>query len=455
MSLCQSLAIIHPNTVTWPGDDEFVAEKEDYFSRQQSDLCPICSYRPFNETQLSYAVTCAREHPLCPIAIKSGGHASFAGASNTAKGIVQVGAGNRWSNVYKELEKVNLTVAGGRTGSLGVGGFTLGGGISYFSGLYGLACDNVGNYRVVLANGSLVDANLETHPDLYWALRGGGSNFAIVTRFDMCGIPLTYMWGGLRNYTKEWISTIVNIYVELGLRSPSEPSTSQITTLFYRDDEYTATVHLTNTNSEPSPLLVDTGLAKVPYTSDTYAVTRHSQLAQDLTDGQPDGLRQTYWTATYLLDRALAHFIHQVFEEETTALGPLDGLEARCIMQTFAKNILRPMTSNGGNALPIAGGNQPVMILNPAFRWQQASDDLKVMQANQNLFVRVKHYARERGLDVEFLYMPYASGFQNVFATYGQRNLDRLREVSRTYDPDGFFQRQTPGYFKLNGRVGF
>ncbi|RAH86633.1 hypothetical protein BO86DRAFT_432024, partial [Aspergillus japonicus CBS 114.51] len=308
---------------------------------------------------------------------------------------------------------------------------------------------------VVLANGSLVDANLGTYPKLYWALRGEGITFAIVTRFDMYGIPLVNMWGGLRNYTKEWIPTIVDIYVELGFHSPLEPSTSQITTLFYRDDEYTAAVHLTNTDPEPSPLLYDTGLAQVPYTSDTYSITRQSQLAQDLTDGQPNGLRQTYWTATHLLDRALAHFIHQVFEEETTALGPLDGLEARCIMQFFANNTLHPMTKNGGDALPIAGGDQPLIIVNPAFRWQLASDDLKVMQANQNLFTRVKFYARQRGLDVAFLYMSYASEFQNVFATYGQRNLDRLREVARTYDPDGFFQAQTPGYFKLNGRVGW
>ncbi|RAH47117.1 FAD-binding oxidoreductase [Aspergillus brunneoviolaceus CBS 621.78] len=425
-----------------PRKDEFAAEQNDYFSRQQSELSPACFYRPFDEAQLSYAVARAREHPLCPIAVKGGGHASFAGASNTAKGItivlrhfdqvivssdrktVLVGAGNRWLSVYNELEKVNLTVPGGRTGS------------------------------AVLGNGSILDVNRESQPDLYWALRGGGSNFAIVTHFDMYAIPHDLMWGGTRNYTKQWILSLIDFYVESGFLSPYQPSASQITTLYYRDGEYTATVDLFNVNPESSNMLSNTNLTQVPYTSDTIAVTRQSQLAESNYRGQPDGLRQTYWTATYLLDGPLAHFIHQVFEEETAALGPLDGLEARCIMQVFANNTLHAMIRNGGNALPIAGGDQPLIILNPAFRWQQAGDDLKILQASQNLFTRVKHYARERALNVEYLYMPYASEFQNVLESYGSENLDRLRKVASTYDPEGFFQTQTPGYFKLNGRVG-
>ncbi|PYH44079.1 FAD-binding oxidoreductase [Aspergillus saccharolyticus JOP 1030-1] len=470
---CHDLAITYPDTITWPGEDQFVAEQQDYFSRQQSELSPACFYRPFDELQLSYAVARVKIHPLCPIAVKGGGHASFAGASNTAKGItivlrhfdqvtpsadkrtVRVGAGNRWRNVYQELERFNLTVTGGRTGSVGVGGFTLGGGISFFSGLYGLSCDNVANYRAILANGSILDVNRNSQPELYWALRGGGSNFAIVTHFEMYAIPHAYMWGGTRNYTKQWIPRLIDFYVESGFLASSQPSASQITTLYYRDGEYTATVDLFNVNPEPSDMLFNTTLPQVPYTSDTLAITRQSQLAESNYLGQPDGLRQTYWTATYLLDQALAHFIHQVFEEETAALGPLDDLEARCIMQIFANNTLQAMTKNGGNALPIAGGEQPVIILNPAFRWQQASDDLKILQANQNLFTRVKHYARERALNVDYLYMPYASEFQNVLETYGPKNLDRLRQVASTYDPEGFFQTQTPGYFKLNGRVGW
>ena len=102
----------------------------------------------------------------CQFAVKSGGHASFAGASNIGGGVAidlkglneitvsndrtqtSVGAGQVWSSVYMELDSQNLSVIGGRSGAIGVGGLTLGGGISFFSGRYGWACDNVNNYEV-------------------------------------------------------------------------------------------------------------------------------------------------------------------------------------------------------------------------------------------------------------------------------------------------------------------
>ena len=102
----------------------------------------------------------------CPFAVKSGGHAAFAGASNIEGGVTidlarlkqiqvssdrtltRVGAGNRWVDVYSHLDPMQLSVVGGRVADIGVGGLTLGGGISFFSGRYGWALDSVINYEV-------------------------------------------------------------------------------------------------------------------------------------------------------------------------------------------------------------------------------------------------------------------------------------------------------------------
>ena len=102
----------------------------------------------------------------CHFAVKSGGHGFFAGASNSQGGvtidlsqmrevtfdnttmITRVGAGNLWGNVYSRLDAQNVAVSGGRVSSVGVGGLTLGGGISYFAGHRGYACDGVKNYEV-------------------------------------------------------------------------------------------------------------------------------------------------------------------------------------------------------------------------------------------------------------------------------------------------------------------
>jgi hypothetical protein len=98
--------------------------------------------------------------------VKSGGHAAFSGASNIDSGITidlsnlnqvdiyqdeseaSVGPGNTWYDVYSELEGLGLSVIGGGVSAIGVGGFTLGGWISFFSGLYGWGCDNVNTYEV-------------------------------------------------------------------------------------------------------------------------------------------------------------------------------------------------------------------------------------------------------------------------------------------------------------------
>jgi FAD/FMN-containing dehydrogenase len=96
---------------------------------------------------------------------------------------------------------LKVSVVGGREAGVGVGGFTLGGGISYFSGRYGWGCDNVRSYEVVLASGNLVTASLSSNPDLYWALRGGaGTNFGVVSKFNLAAFEQGNLWGGGRYY---------------------------------------------------------------------------------------------------------------------------------------------------------------------------------------------------------------------------------------------------------------
>ena len=89
--------------------------------------------------------------------------------------IAAVEPGNRWGKVYRDLDSTDVTVIGGRVANIGTGGLTTGGGISFFSSQVGWACDNVASYDVVTASGIIVRASPTQYPDLYWALRGGGS----------------------------------------------------------------------------------------------------------------------------------------------------------------------------------------------------------------------------------------------------------------------------------------
>ena len=120
------------------------------------------------------------------------------------KKIAQLGPGGRWGDVYNWISPFGLAVAGGRFGPVGVSGLLLGGGINYFGNTRGWSANGVVNYEVVLADGTIVNANSKSNSDLFWALKGGSSNFGIVTRFDMETFPLTDIYAGQIGYAKQY-----------------------------------------------------------------------------------------------------------------------------------------------------------------------------------------------------------------------------------------------------------
>lgn len=156
-----------------------------------------------------------------PFAVRSGGHTPHAGPASITGGLLialdqlthlslsaggglaHVGPGNRWVQVYKFLQPHGKLVVGGRVASVGVGGLVTGGGNSYLSNRFGLACDMVDSFEVVLANGTIVAASLRRNPDLFRALKGGSSNFGIITRLNLRTVPSRGVWGGNAIYAPD------------------------------------------------------------------------------------------------------------------------------------------------------------------------------------------------------------------------------------------------------------
>jgi FAD/FMN-containing dehydrogenase len=147
------------------------------------------------------AVKVARDHELPP-AVRCGGH-SVSGKAMSDGGLtidlsglrqviveperklVHIGGGCLLGNVDAATAPHGLIVPAGIMSETGVAGLALGGGIGWFSRKHGLTCDNFVSLELVLANGEVIEVNEDSHPDLLWALRGGGGNFGIVTRFTM------------------------------------------------------------------------------------------------------------------------------------------------------------------------------------------------------------------------------------------------------------------------------
>ncbi|MFI1734118.1 LLM class flavin-dependent oxidoreductase [Streptomyces acidicola] len=181
-----------------PGDRDYPKVRSTYLWHGSPGLV----LRPTTPQEVSEALRYARAQDV-PMAIRSGGHGISSRSTNDGgtvidlgalnsveildreQRLVRVGPGARWGEVAAGLAPHGLAIGSGDSGDVGVGGLATTGGQGLLGRSYGLTIDHVRGAEVVLADGSVVRADAEHHPDLFWALRGAGANMGIVTSFDI------------------------------------------------------------------------------------------------------------------------------------------------------------------------------------------------------------------------------------------------------------------------------
>jgi hypothetical protein len=141
---------------------------------------------------------------------------------DTSDNTVRVGGGNLWREVDYATHPFGLAVPSGIISSTGVGGLTLGGGVGHLSRKYGLTIDNLLEADMVLADGSFVTVNATQNTDLFWAIRGGGGNFGIVTSFKFQAHPVKTVFGGPTLWPIEKTEEIMEWYHPFLLNAPDE-----------------------------------------------------------------------------------------------------------------------------------------------------------------------------------------------------------------------------------------
>ena len=194
-----------------PGDDDF--DRARTVSLGGIDRHPAVIVKVADATDVAHVVAIARETGL-ELAVRSGGH-SGAGHSVSHGGIVldvsdmkaleiDVDAQTAWAEtgltaaeVTTALAVHGLAIGFGDTGSVGIGGITLGGGVGYLVRKFGLTIDDLLAAEIVTADGRILHVDAEDHPDLFWAIRGGGGNFGVATRFRYRLHPLDGIVGGI------------------------------------------------------------------------------------------------------------------------------------------------------------------------------------------------------------------------------------------------------------------
>jgi FAD/FMN-containing dehydrogenase len=135
---------------------------------------------------------------------------------------VRVGAGVKWERVVQRLNAYGLAALHGSSPDVGIAGYSLGGGIGWLSRKYGLQTNAVTALEVVTADGSLVRTDPDHHPDLFWALRGGGGNFGVVTAIEFAVQPIDELYAGALFFPYERSADVLRTWSELLPSLPEE-----------------------------------------------------------------------------------------------------------------------------------------------------------------------------------------------------------------------------------------
>ncbi|MFW6090235.1 MAG: FAD-binding oxidoreductase [Actinomycetota bacterium] len=431
-----------------PADDRYEEARKLY--NGMIDKRPRMIARCVNVADVVSAVNYGREHGL-PIAVRGGGH-NGAGLGSCDDGLVidlspmrgvrvdpaqrtvRVEPGCTQGDVDHATHAFGLAVPAGIVSTTGIAGLTLGGGHGYLSRKHGLTIDNLIEADVVLADGSVVTTDETRHPDLFWALRGGGGNFGVVTSFRYRAHPVDTVYGGPIFWDLSHAREVMRWYREflpnapeqlcpfLGLKTvpstepfPKDLWATRICALIscYTGPAGEAEEAMRAIRTDLPPPILD-GSATMPYPA-----------LQGMFDPLlPPGL-QWYWKGDFVkelpdaaIDLHIEHAAQAPSELSLMHLYPIDGAVHRVGADATAWNFRDATWS-----MVIAGIDPDPANAAALTRWAR------------NYWQAVHPYTMG-GAYVNFM---MDEGEERVRATYGA-NYERLTAVKRVYDPMNLFR---------------
>ncbi|MGO8947719.1 MAG: FAD-binding oxidoreductase [Ktedonobacterales bacterium] len=346
---------------------------------------------------------------------------------------VRVGGGSTWGDVDHATHAFSLAVPSGIISTTGVGGLTLGGGLGHLTRKYGLAIDNLIAADVVLADGRYVTANEQNNADLFWALRGGGGNFGVVTEFVFKANPVHTVYGGPMLWNLDQAPEMMKWYRDFIVQAPNDvngffaflivPPGPPFPEPLYNKNMcgvvwcYTGPMELAETTFKPIR-------EQFPPALDFVGPIPHPGL-QSMFDALYTRGLQWYWKADFVnelsdeaIDRYVQHGSQLPTWQSTMHLYPVNGA---------AHSVGRNDTAwsyRDANWAEVIVGVDP----------DPANKDLIVNWARQ--FWEDVHPYSAGGAYVNFM---MEEGEDRVKASY-RDNYERLVAVKNAYDPTNFFR---------------
>ncbi|GME64775.1 putative FAD dependent oxidoreductase [Neofusicoccum parvum] len=376
------------------------------------------------------------------------------------RSLVTIGPGNDWDAVYSFLQPYDLTTVGARLGLVGVSGHLLGGGMTYLSNEHGFSSTSVVEYECVLANGTIISATSTSHPDLHWSLRSGGNSFALITAFHMRTIPTGPIYAGFGTYdssqTANWITTVHSqaLYGDADTAGGVEATATWNPSAGADDLSYTSYLFYHGDEAQPAILANWTGALLTPTNPQPLNRTTVAAFSRSLYGGVPQNLGARTRFAVLGVsaarggEAAVAAVHDGFFDAARAQLAGVRGVMAGLVALPVGKRFVE---ANGG-AQHVTGaeaGQAPWIWIIQTYTWSDAADDTVVEGFAERWAGEMGARLEAEGWAEGGLYLNDAERWQNVFASYGEGNLRRLKEVREEYDPEMVFTRLMPGGWKV------
>ncbi|ESK84369.1 fad binding domain-containing protein [Moniliophthora roreri MCA 2997] len=460
---CDTLQQQLPGKVFLPNSSEFQEEQSSYYSALVSQQSPACRVSPTSAQDVSTTLQTLKAGE-CQFAVRSGGHMPWKGSNNidapgvtidmsnmnsitltSDKKVVQVGPGNRWGPVYDALSPDDLIIVGGRSNTVGVGGYLLGGGISHLNSQHGLAAQNIVNYEIVLADGTIANVN-DTNPDLHTALQAGSTNFGIITRYDLATYPRQGMWGGLRSYDISEARNFLEATMKFMDAQVDDPTAGGMI-ISMTNETMSATMAYWNGDGPQSNAF--DAINAIPATVDRVKPHTTQQELSGLVDDAFPGGRRSF--SNVLSFKADVQFALDFNAKAHELFKPLEGKDIfwASTFQPFGKGISRAIAAKPQFQGLEKNVDQHVLLFGIGVYWDDPALDGPIEKWNQDLLAWGTEESKARGLEVPWLYLNYALPWQPVYESFGAANHQKLKDLKNQYDPENVFGRLWPGGYKL------
>lgn len=303
----------------------------------------------------------------------------------------------------------------------------------------------------MLASGEIVSATQSENADLWLALKGGSNNFGIVTAFELEAIEQGDFWGGFIGYTVDTFDAQFAAFEALTAGTPDyDPYASLIANFVFNttSQSWYSANNFEYTKPEPYPE-VFSNFTSLQSTFDTTRISNLTDFTVELSASNPAGRRQLFSTGTYHNSAAMMKRVYEIANDTVRDLNGVSGVKYSLSFQPEPTILLAKAEAAGGNSLGLDPAEGPLFNFLLTVTWDSASDDALVTQKAQELYTRSEAAAEELGVQNRYLYLNYAAEWQDPITGYGPDVKARLQATSKKYDPNGVFQKQVPGGFKL------